>query len=314
MPDRGHDPLKRVVLAISAFRSDSDVLGLLERLFAAGPSPFAAVVVVDSLTSGAIESRIAERGWPVFFWSADLNLGAAGNHAKRMEIASGYDADWCYALNADGELNLDTVRALVACASGWDRVGAAYPRRRRPKRGNSWEGPRRTFLPFSDVVAPAPADEEVEEVLWGSSNGALYSLGAPRGGLYIWTDFWMAWEDLGYSWLLWKQGWKQILCKEAVFVDPYEHRAVQLLGRTFYIHDKPSWISYYSIRNLGLFVSRTGMGGRGWLFVLWRWFQESLLVLIYKPNKWRRLGMLWRGLRDGVRGRVGMVIAPQPDP
>jgi GT2 family glycosyltransferase len=312
LPPAG-DPLARVVLAISAFRSDAEVLAHLEGLFAGADSPFAAVVVVDSLSSGAIGAAIRERGWPVRFWNADVNLGAAGNHAKRMEIAAGYEADWCFALNADGELSLDAIRALVACGDRGDRIGAVFPRRLRPKRGNSWEGPRRRFLPLTKASAPEPLAGEAEEVLWGSSNGALYSLQPPREGLYIWTDLWMAWEDLAYSWLLWKHGWKQILCREAVFVDPYEHRPVNLLGWTFYIHDKPSWISYYSIRNLALIVGRTGMGSRGWLVVLWRWFQESLLALLYKRSKRRRLLILWRGLCDGIRGRVGMVISPQPE-
>jgi GT2 family glycosyltransferase len=313
-PAEADDPLARVVLAISAFRSDSEVVEHLEALFAAGDSPFAGILVVDSLSSGVIEEAIRKRRWPVRFWNSDVNLGAAGNHAKRMELASGYDADWCFALNADGELNLDTMRMLAACGNGGDRIGAVFPRRLRPKRGNSWEGPRKKFLPLTKVAAPEPTAGGAEEVLWGSSNGALYSLRPPRDGLYIWTDLWMAWEDLAYSWLLWSHGWKQVLCRDAVFVDPYEHRPVSLLGFTFYIHDKPSWISYYSIRNLALIVDRTGMGARGWLVVWWRWFQESLLALLYKRPKRRRLLNLWRGLRDGMRGRVGMVVLPEADP
>ncbi|WP_129793650.1 glycosyltransferase family 2 protein [Sphingosinicella sp. CPCC 101087] len=309
-PQVSEDPLRRVVLAISAFRNDAEVIALLEQVFADGESPFAGVIVVDSLTSGAIEAAIQVRGWNVQFWSASVNLGAAGNHAKRMELATHLDGDWCYAVNADGELNLAAIRSLVQWGERNGRIGAVYPRRRRPNRGNSWEAPRKAFLPCSAPPLRSRQPLSSEEVLWSSSNGALYSLDPPRAGLFVWTDLWMGWEDLAYSWLLWKHGWQQLLCPDAVFVDPYEHRQVTFIGRRIYIHDKPPWISYYTVRNLALFVRRSNAGVRGWLVVLWRWFQESVLVLLYKSEKRKRLKLLWRGLCDGVGDRVGMVTSP----
>ena len=307
----GADPLSRVVLAISTFRTDGEVVGLLEKVFQDGGNPFHAVVVVDSLSSGAIEAAIRRNRWPVRFWSADHNLGAAGNHAKRMEIAASYDADWCYAVNADGEVDLEAVRALVRCGSGAERVGAVYPLRKLVTRGGSFEAPHRTFLPMSSArLDMTPSSSGAEEVAWASSNGALYGLGPPRAGLYVWTDLWLGWEDLSYSWILWRNGWRQLLCPDAFFHDPYEHRRVSFLGRPLYIHDKAPWIAYYTVRNLALFVRRSEAGLKGWLVVLWRWLQESLLVLLFRSRKLLRLRLLVRGLVDGIRGRGGMVTSP----
>jgi hypothetical protein len=120
----------------------------------------------------------------------------------------------------------------------------------------------------------------------------------------------MGWEDLVYGWQLASSGWLQLRCSDAVFVDDYEHRQVRLLGRRIFIHDKPAWISYYTTRNLALFVRRSNAGWRGWTLVFWRWLQESCLILLYKEEKRHRLKLLWRGLRDGFRGLSGMVSSP----
>lgn len=305
--------MSRVALAISAFRSDDDVIALLDTVFAGGRSPFAAVIVVDSLSSGRIERTIAERGWDVRFWNAPTNLGAAGNHAKRMELAAATDAEWCYCLNADGELRFDTIAALLDSARGQDRVGAVYPRRFRPNRGNSWEAPRTSFLPLPTRVRTDREPAGDRDVLWSSSNGALYHLAPARAGLFMPTQIWMGWEDLAYAWVLWRAGWRQILSERASITDPYEHRRVSVLGRELYIHDKPPWISYYTVRNLILVVRMAGFGVKGWLAVLLRYTQEMGIALVFKDRKLRRARMLTKGLIDGLRGRTGMVVDPAAD-
>jgi len=304
------DLLRRVVLAISAFRSDQEVIALLRQVFSEGSSPFKGVLVVDSLSSGAIESEIKLHGWPVQFHNASYNLGAAGNHATRMKLAAKYDADWCFAVNADGEVRFDAIRQLVRTAIAHENVGAVYPTRFRPNRGQSWELARKTFLPMSPPVRTLRTMEMDEEVLWSSSNGALYNLAVARKGIFVWEDLWMGWEDLAYSWLLWKHGWNQIQCSQSVFTDPYEHRAVHLLGRRLFIHDKPPWISYYTVRNLALFVRRSGSGIRGWLVVLLRFWQEATLAVLFKKAKLSRIKLLSLGLIDGILGRTGMIISP----
>lgn len=306
------DLLKRVVLAISAFRSDTEVVRLLEQVFAHGISPFAGVLVVDSLTSGAIERAIDTNGWPVTFHNSQVNLGAAGNLRKRMELAARFDADWCYALNGDSEFKLETILALVRCGAGKRRVGAIFPARANSSADQRWSRAGTSFLPFRSPLTNEATPPAEREVAWASSNGALYHLEPARNGLFVWTDLWHAWEDMAYSWLLSVHGWKQIACSEAVFVDGYERRAVRLFGRRFHIHDKPPWLSYYSIRNLAIFVHRTKAGLAGWALVGSRLFQESALTIMYRDNKLARLTYLARGLVDGLRKRTGMTVSPTP--
>jgi GT2 family glycosyltransferase len=301
------DPLERVVLAISTFRTDEKVIALLEGHFSEGNSPFAAVAVVDSLSSGLLEQTIRANQWPVHFWNADHNLGAAGNFAKRMEIAAAYGADWCYTVNADGEIKTDAVRAMVECAAGQEKVGAVYPRRFKPNVGNSWEAPRTSLWMRSEMLRGADAVNDVIEVMWGSSNGALYSLAPLRSGLECWTDLWLAWEDLAYSALLHFNGWKQLLCPRAEFIDDYEYQSVRLFNRTIHIADRPAWYAFYHARNLVLIARRLRPGFEGWSFVMRRLIQEAILVMLFKKKKTRRIGLMVRGIRDGLLNKGGYI-------
>lgn len=62
MPADAHDPLDRVVLAVSTFRDDAGAMSLLNGLFeGSGGSPFRAVVLVDSLGDGALAAALAAR-------------------------------------------------------------------------------------------------------------------------------------------------------------------------------------------------------------------------------------------------------------
>ena len=307
--DRASSPLRRVVVAISTFRSDEPILALLGRIFADGGSELAAVIVVDSLGNGALRDEIARRGWPVRYENAEVNLGSAGNLARRLELAAEEDADWCFAINHDGSYDRRMVEVLARRAGDLGGVGALYPKRILIDRGNT------SFRPIKAVFEMASHDEgddgaSCEDVAWDSSNGALYSLAAIRGGSRVWADLWMGWEDLALGWQLSRDGWKQYRCAEAAYLDDYEYQKVRLLGRELYIARKPAWYAYYLIRNLVLIVRRTGAGAEGWWFLARRLAREIGFTILFRAEKRRRLVMLGRGLLDGLAGRTGKGAVP----
>ncbi len=109
--------LRDVALAISAFKSDSQVLNLLTRAFAAEQPQFGAVIVVDSLGSGRIERAVEENGWAVRYINSPTNLGSAGNLDLRLRTAAETGLKWCLAVNHDGEVTPAKAAKLVAHAS-----------------------------------------------------------------------------------------------------------------------------------------------------------------------------------------------------
>nr|WP_294170526.1 hypothetical protein [uncultured Sphingomonas sp.] len=299
----GGGALGRTVIAVSAFRSDASVLALLERIFAEGGAEAAAVIVVDSLNDGPLAHAIADRGWPVRYENAVVNLGSAGNLARRLQLAGEVPgARWCFALNHDGMFSREFVEKLADYGERAERVGAVFPRRIMTDRGNSVLRPHRHVFATPRFGA---SDDPPREVAWDSSNGALYALAPIRQGLLPWAELWMGWEDLAFGWQLEKHGWRQLYCADAEYLDDYEYARVSLWGRQLFITRKPAWYAYYVVRNLLLIIRRTGGGPAAWRFFAERFGRELLFTLLFRSEKRRRLRLLWRGLADGLRGAAG---------
>jgi hypothetical protein len=304
-------PGKRVALAISAFRSDAAVIALLEQAFAPGGFAFHAVIVVDSLGSGRIAAAIAEHGWPVIHEDAACNLGSAGNLARRIALADAEGADWCWCLNHDAALDPAAVAAMLVAALKAPRTGAVYPVLHHGGRPNPWEDGRRSFVPSaSRRLATRPEGDAGAQVLWSSSNGALYGLGPYRAGLRVRADLWMGYEDLAYGMTLHGAGWSQRMCRDAVMAGIFDYKAVRFAGRVLLIPDKPPWYCYYNLRNLVLIRRGAPVSLRFWLTVLRKGVRETAKILMLEDRKGTRLRLLWRGALHGIAGRTGKGAVP----
>jgi hypothetical protein len=304
-------PEPKVCLVISSFRNDEAVARILSQVFASGEHPFCRIVVVDSLGTGKMPDLLRERGWhEVEYRCYPQNLGSAGNLAERLRLAAATEADLAYAVNHDAFIDLDVVKILVEEARQIDRLGAVFPLRRminlRDRLDTTGD-----LLPLTLFGArPARALPALMPVQWSSSNGALYSLTPIREGLTPWGDFWLAWEDLAYGWLLEAHGYRQYIVTRARLNDDYEYREHRVGPFKLALVDKPSWIAYYQIRNLVLAVRRTGQGVPRTAMVASRVALEFALTALFRPEKTLRLRNLFRGLVDGLAGRSGKWVLP----
>lgn len=272
---------------------------------------FGAVIVVDSLGSGAIERAIRAEGWDVGYFNSGRNLGSAGNLDLRLRMAAALDLDWCYAVNHDGEVDPAKVLALVRHGEARVRVGAVYPliifsaADRRP------DLPRRRFRAFGLLgrdekrqIAPT-ASSPCEEVAWSSSNCALYRLQAIRDGIHTWPELWMGYEDLAIGWELQVAEWRLLRCADVEVEDHYEFRRVRFLGQTLHIADKPSWYMYYQLRNLVILARRSRGRAITYGAVAFRVLADVVIILLYRGRKLERLGLLLKGLFRGLHGETG---------
>ena len=302
--------LPGVALAISAFRSDVAVLTLLEAAFASGMSPFAAVIVVDSLGSGAIEQTARARGWDLHYINADHNLGSAGNLDLRLRTAADLGMSWCFALNHDGVVDVAKVEALLRQGGSRPRVGAVYPQLIFSAAKGRADSPRGGFGTYGFLRDRGDDRSGCSEVAWSSSNGALYNLDAVRDGARVWPDLWMGYEDLAFGWELQRRGWVQLLCSNVPLIDTYEFAEVGLLGRRMHLAAKPSWYMYYQLRNLALIARRSRGQAVGWGSVALRTLVDVSLILLFRDRKLERLKLLLSGLVAGLRNRAGKGPVP----
>ena len=304
-----NDHCARTVVAISAFRSDDSVIEMLRRLYAAGPSPFKEIIVVDSMGTGRIAECAAEAGWPIRYINADLNLGSAGNLARRLEAAASGDGDWCFTVNHDGYIDAQLVANLVRLGESIDGVGAVYPVLRYARRDNLFDAPRTHLRPFVRTFKSLPP-ERIVSVKWGSSNMALYRLQPVREGLAVWADLWMGWEDLGYGGLLFQHGWKQLASTGIVIREDYEYDAIEVGGVRLHLVNKPVFYSYYNIRNLLLICRRLKAGWMFRLDILLKFLKENAFNLVVRDKKLARLKLLWLGSLHGLKALGGKGPVP----
>jgi len=300
--------LDRVALAISAFHSDDAVIRLLGKTFTGDHPRFGAIIVVDSLGRGQIHDAAKSNRWDIHYINADRNLGSAGNLDLRLKTAAELGLDWCFAVNHDGEVEPEKVLELVHLGKSRPKVGAVYPQLVFSHAGGRLDSPRRSFSTFG--LLDGQGGSGTTEVAWSSSNCALYNLHPIREGVTAWPDLWMGYEDLAIGWELQRRGWTQLLSHAVKVTDSYEFKLVHPFGRKAHIADKPSWYSYYQLRNLWLIAVRSGGRAVTKASVLRRLIVDVGLILLYRDRKGERLRLLLRGLRDGMRGVGGKGPVP----
>jgi GT2 family glycosyltransferase len=295
------EELGDVCVAISSFRNDQAIIGILERLYARGPVRFHRVLVVDSLGTGAVEGAAKERGWnEVRYVSFDKNLGSAGNLAKRLELSAETNARYVYAINHDADVDPATVAKLCAVARANPRLGAVFPLRQLRALEGRYDVTGRYRVPLFSVNVRKKPRSSIVPVHWSSSNGALYSLEPVRRGLLPWDDLWMGWEDLGYGWLLEGHGYEQVVVVDAVADDDYEFRK----NGVVWVTDKAPWYAYYFARNFVVVAKRTAQPLPVRAAVLGRVALEFVISAALRDRKWTRIKFLSAGLRDAALGRM----------
>jgi GT2 family glycosyltransferase len=308
--DAGREPVgsaAKVCLVISSFRHDQAVERILQRAFAASENPFCKVIVVDSLGTGRMPDLLRKGGWhDVDYHCFSHNLGSAGNLAERLRLAAASEAAFAYAVNHDAHLDPTVVKTLVAQAKGIERLGALFPLRRMTHRGNRFDTTGANLLPLPFLgtkrTQSLPA---LLPVKWSSSNGALYSLAPIREGLTPWSDFWLGWEDLAYGWLLNEHGYRQYIVSGARVDDDHEYRDFRMGPLKLRLTDKPSWYTYYQVRNLLLATQRARSPLAVRSVVAGRIALEVALTTLFREEKKQRFHNLFWGLVDGLSGRSG---------
>ena len=310
MSDQGSE-LNGICLAVASFRNDQAVLKLVRDVLDTDRGGLLSdILIVDSQGTGAVPAAIREAGWErVRYFDHGSNLGSAGNLARRLELAAERGHRWVYAVNHDGEVDVEVVRYLVEIGESLTGVGAVYPLRYKIGRKKyDLTGRQRLPLPFRG--ATKRPKQPILDTYWSSSNGSLYATEPVLSGLKPWADLWMGWEDLGYGWLLEKNAYRQVIATEVDSRDPYEYSS-RGRGRTsITLTHKPSWYAYYFARNLILVTRRNSQPISHWLAVVGRLALEVALTTAFRPDKVTRYRFLTQGIVDGVRGRTGKWKVP----
>jgi GT2 family glycosyltransferase len=286
--------------------------GHLEALQSQGCALSQIVVVDNASTDGTVEF-VSKRYPNVNVIRLDKNEGVSGGYCAGLEYALERGYDWAWLLDQDSKPVPRTVEKLLA-------EYEAFPE------------PEKLGL-----IAPLPVDEETGEAyplfLWEErqrkvfpelrgggltlvdmviSSGSLIRLDAVRKAGLPRRDFFMDFVDYEHCLRLRRNGFLIGVVKGCAMLHTIGHpRSVTFLGRQKSWLTHPAWRDYYKVRNRAFVVWQEFPSPKAKAFVVYQLLKQMAGSLLYDPQKITRIGLMWRGFWDGVKGRLGPTVQPK---
>jgi rhamnopyranosyl-N-acetylglucosaminyl-diphospho-decaprenol beta-1,3/1,4-galactofuranosyltransferase len=205
------------------------------------------------------------------------NLGPAGGYDVGLRLAMERGADRIWTVEVDVEPAPDCLERLLAASRS---PAVLLPTQVRPGGARSsppaWTG--------------ALIDAEV-----------VRAIGYPRTELLCWG------EDTEYFQRARTAGSPRARVEEARVA--HHHPGGRTRG------SERNWRLYYEVRNtVYIRVGYRGPAWRRYPKLLPVVVGKPLAILMFEPRKIRGLGLWWRGLLDGLSGRLGRVVDPAREP
>jgi rhamnopyranosyl-N-acetylglucosaminyl-diphospho-decaprenol beta-1,3/1,4-galactofuranosyltransferase len=255
------------------------------------------ILVVDTASDDGTARRVEQELPGVECLALDDNAGPAGGFAAGLSHALGRDADMFWLLDDDSAPEVGALASLLRAASARPQAAAI--------------GMRGGLLRHGRIVHVSdPAENDhMPEVAPGvfvadfaMNDGSLISrrlvetVGVPRADLFIMM------EDIEYTFRAQRDG------LEICVLDRDRSHRLHLGAQGGDGHD-PLWRHYYQTRN----HVRIALDSREpQMIVACAARQVYFLVaaLRAKDRRGERFDMRWKGIVDGVRGRMGRTLEP----
>lgn len=269
--------------------------------------PSAAIVVVDCFTNDAERQQVAtladSKGWRRVLLDENLGFGGGINRGAAAAIADG--ADILLILNPDAVLSGASAQLLVDEVAA-DPLVLAAPVIHRPD-GSIWTAGMDVHLDDGSLAGWRFRERNGDRPRRSWISGACFAVSAE-----MWhktegfdEDYFLYWEDVDLSHRILNAGGRLVVLPEATAIHD-EGGTQQALqpGRA-----RSEIFYYYNIRNRLLYAARTldAATESAWRRSALRTGIGTLRgagrrQLVTSIAPWRAL---WRGLRDGRRGKVG---------
>ena len=244
------------------------------------------VIVVDNRSLDDTAAQLRTSFPQVILHEMGDNLGVGAAAAAGMARAIELDADWIWLVEDDTPYPPEALgRGLRTAAETWgtDAPGIL-----------GWQGVEirhGTLRPVSDRHSVAPVDAVL---LDGSliHRSVVDAIGLPH------TDFFMMIDDIEYSLRASRRG-IPVLCTRAI-----AGNAMRVTSRS-----APVWRAYYQTRNHVRMVIEFRSPQLALGFLL-RFVHQQFLCVRRGRAGYEEMRLRFRGLNDGVRGRMGRTVEP----
>lgn len=282
------------------------------------------ILVVDNASTDGTPQMLCDTFPQEQFPQVELlalnrNLGGAGGFHAGFKRAFEAGYDWLWVMDDDGIPAPDCLEQLMAHAE----PGAVLVPLQQDTRTHDFYGAFR-WQTANATVDTGPYANATDEVLEGKQavqsnflftfvgplihRRVVEKIGLPHPNFFIYFD------DIEFALRIQEQQAAKVwVVPGALFAHDFggNEKTYKVLGRTSIRKAHPSWKVYYETRNYLYTVTRTRRSLSETLRCLMyfaRWIPGEL---VYEPDRWRRLQMRVRGLRDGATGRMGKRVPPR---
>lgn len=273
-----------------------------------------AIIIVDNHstdgTQTAIEREFAELKTRIKYNYLDKNIGGAGGfeYGTRKAYSMGYDLIWL--MDDDGRpMTTSTLGVLI------DKI-VQLGIENQPFVINSLVTYDNEHLTFSlmgknDVTALKKEAKDgllhdTAKPLVNPFNGTLISkelvdeIGYPRGEFFIYGD------EREYVTRAVKNRAYVATVMDSLYYHPENANKVRFMGKLIPVLKRAQWRHYYSVRN-NIYLNKSD----GNIFGCVKFIVAKIIaIMFFEKNKFRSLSYVFRGLNDGLRGRLGITITP----
>ena len=279
--------------------------------------PLDGIVVVNNAstddTQAAVDALAAQH--PHMCWhiahNAD-NTGGAGGFAQGMQMAHEAGYDWVWVMDDDVLVRENALADLLAFS---DRADVLHGRRTNPNGSVFyWQS---TFIPWIGFSRPYPDSVfQNDGDIWYTNvacfEGALIHRRVFDRIGYADPRYFLAWDDTEFGYRA-SEFFKVAYCNAYTLIRQRGHDNIDIGVRSLY--RASDMYRYFHIRNRFLLIQTLlQREPRAWARALLRMSYHNFTAVLFVKEmvraamfKEKNLGIpaLWRGLKDGLRGRFG---------
>jgi len=304
--------MKPKIATVVVSRNGVEVLLELLRLLVNQTETLTEIIVVDNASSDGTLDLLSQHFPRITLIPLRSNEGVSGGYSKGLEYALRHNHDWVWMLDQDSRPSQETLGDLLAAYR-------LFPEREKlaliaplPVNASTckpypiflWRDGQREISTSESTGAITLVDMVISS---GSliRSQALGKAGMPR------QDFFMDFVDYEHCLRLRQKGFLIGVVNRCTMLHNIgKPRTVNFLGkkRSWTTH-KP-WREYYKVRNRAFVVWHQHPSFRAKVFVFHQFLKQLIGSLLYESEKIDRIHFMWRGLKDGIRGRLGCTVRP----